>query len=63
VRGMNTKQPSILISYLGFEDGIVKQDVRRIRRGEDQEQTVSLFVADKELRGEPVARIVKVQPW
>lgn len=61
---MTKTLPSLLISYLGFEDGLVKQDVVKVRRDEeDQDATVSRFVADKELRGEPVARIVKVQTW
>jgi hypothetical protein len=57
------QQPVLLISWLGWEDGLVNQDLVRVRKyrpGEievtPEEMTVTIFASDPK-----VARIVKVE--
>lgn len=60
---MTKQQPVLLISWIGWEDGLVNQDlvkVRKYRPGEidvsPEEQTVAIFASNPK-----VARIVKVE--
>lgn len=58
---MKQQRQSIIISWLGFKNGLVKQDVVKVRKGETPEEAVEVFRA--RLRGERVARIVGWRVW
>ncbi|MGV0985055.1 MAG: hypothetical protein ACOYB2_10900 [Limnohabitans sp.] len=49
---------SILISWIGWENALVKQDVVRVRRNETPEEAVSLFAANSK-----VAKLIGWRPW
>jgi hypothetical protein len=57
-RKIRRQQPSLLISWLGWEDGLVAQDVVKVRRGETEELAVATFAANPR-----VAKVVKVEAW
>lgn len=46
---------SIIISWIGWVDGFVNQDVIRVRRGETDEYTVDVFAAN--------AKVAKIVGW
>ena len=49
------RQPSIIISWIGWENALVKQDVVKVRRDETPEDTVAWWASK--------AKVAKVIGW
>lgn len=49
------RQPSIIISWIGWENGLVRQDVVKVRRDETPELTAAWFAGQ--------AKVAKLIGW